>query len=91
MTNVLIRGVPDDDLAQIRSAAVEQGMSLQAYLLDAVHMQATYLRRQDALLNAAKRLRGTAKVPGEERQAVLDAIAVAHAERADDLAARPPR
>ncbi|GDY30064.1 hypothetical protein [Gandjariella thermophila] len=85
MPNVLIRDVPEDDLEQIRSAAADQGLSLQSYLRDAVHAQAVYLRRQAALAEAADRLRGQPSVPDDERQAVLDAIEDAHAERADRL------
>ncbi len=89
MSNVLIRDVPEDDLDQIRSAAAEQGTSLQNYLRDAVHAQAAYLRRQEALARTAERLHGRSKVPAEERNAVLDAVEEAHAERADQLGDRP--
>lgn len=91
MSNVLIRDVPDADLEQIRSAAAERGMSLQAYLREALHSQAVHLRRRAALARTAERLRGqrTLAVPERERDAVLDAIDVAHAERADQLADRP--
>lgn len=91
MTNVLIRDVPEDDLAQIRSAAAERGTSLQNYLRDAVHAQAAYLRRKAALAGAAERLEGQPGVPPEERQAVLDAIANEHTDRADQLIDRPER
>ncbi|MGH3885278.1 MAG: hypothetical protein ACRDSZ_01710 [Pseudonocardiaceae bacterium] len=89
MPDVLIRDVPDDDLDQIRSAAAERGTSLQNYLRDAVHAQATYLRRQVALARTAERLDGRPEVPAEERRAVLDAIADLHFERADRLIDRP--
>jgi hypothetical protein len=85
MPDVLIRDVPRDDLDQIRSAAAERGMSLQSYLRDAVHAQAVYLRRQAALARTAERLGGRAEVPADERRAVLDAIADAHTERANQL------
>lgn len=88
MPNVLIRDVPRDDLEQIRSAAAERGMSLQNYLRDAVHAQAAYLRRQAALARTAERLGGRPEVPADERQSVLDAIADAHTERADQLIGR---
>lgn len=55
MANVLIRDVPTEDLDQIRSAAASQGMSLQAYLLEAVHAQASHLRRREALDRTAVR------------------------------------
>jgi hypothetical protein len=49
MPNVLIRDVPADDLDQIRSAAAARGMSLQAYLFEAVHAQAAHLRVLEAI------------------------------------------
>ena len=64
-------------------------MSLQRYLLETVHAQATYLRRQDALAGVAARLGGTAEVPPAERRAVLDAIADAETERASHLSDTP--
>ena len=91
MPNVLIRDVPPDDLEQIRSAAAERGTSLQNYLRDAVHAQATYLRRQAALARTAERLGGRPAVPEQERRAVLDAIDEAHEERAGQLSERPER
>lgn len=63
-------------------------MSLQNYLRDAVHAQAAYLRRQAALARTAERLRGRPEVPAEDRNAVLDAVEGAHAERADQLTDR---
>jgi hypothetical protein len=86
MTDVLIRDVSPDDLEEIRSAATERGTSLQNYLRDAVHAQAAYLRRQAALARTADRLQGRPAVADEERQAVLDAIHDAHAERSGHLA-----
>jgi hypothetical protein len=89
MSDVLIRDVPAEDLDQIRSAAAEKGISVQKYLRDAVHAQAAYLRRQAALNRTAERLGGRSAVPPEERNVVLDAIEVAHAQRADQLSDRP--
>jgi hypothetical protein len=89
MTNVLIRDVPADDLDQIRSAAAERGTSVQAYLRDAVHAQAAYLRRQDALARAAERLQGQPEVPDDERAAVLDAIDDAYTQRPDRFSDQP--
>jgi hypothetical protein len=87
--DVLVRDVPDDDLDLIRAAAVEQGVSLQRYLRNALRAQASYLRRQVALARTAARLRGTAEVPAGERAAVLEAIARAHEQRTDELSRRP--
>jgi hypothetical protein len=89
MTNVLIRDVPAGDLDQIRSAAAARGTSLQNYLRDVVLAQAAYLRRQEALARAAKRLGGRPEVAADDRQAVLDAIADGHRERASQLIDRP--
>lgn len=85
MPNVLIRDVPPDDLEELRAAATEHGMSLQSYLLDAVHTQAAYLRRQAALRRTAARLAGRPPVSDEARDAVLDAVDEAHAARADQI------
>ena len=81
MANVLIRDVPAEDLDQIRSAAATQGMSLQAYLLEAVHAQASHLRRREALNRTATRLQHQRPVDDQDRQAVLEAIDDAHADR----------
>lgn len=89
MPDVLVRDVADDDLDLIRSAAADQGVSLQHYLRDALRAQAGYLRRRAALARTAHRLSGTAEVPAEERAAVLEAIDQAHEERADELSCRP--
>lgn len=85
MPNVLLRDVPDDVLEELKAAAGSRGQSLQAYLLDTVHAQVTYLRRQAALRRAADRLSGRPAVSEEARQAVLDAIEQAHTERAAQL------
>jgi hypothetical protein len=89
VSDVLVRDVPDDDLDLIRSAAADQGVSLQHYLRDALRAQASYLRRRAALERTADRLRGTADVSADERAAVLEAIAQAHEQRADQLSGRP--
>lgn len=88
MPNVLIRDVSPDDLERIRAAAAARGTSLQTYLREAVHAQARYLRRQDALSRMAARLGGRGEVREDERAAVLEAIDAAHAERAEQLGDR---
>lgn len=90
MPNVLIRDVPDDDLRELKAAAADRNVSLQSYLLDAVYAQATYLRRQAALARTGRRLHGRSPVGDDDRQAVLDAVEAAHAERADQLLDRAP-
>jgi hypothetical protein len=88
MPNVLIRDVPGDDLEQLRSAAADRGLSLQAFLREAVHAQAAHLRRRQALARTALRLHGQAAVADGERLAVLDAMDEAHVERAEELTDR---
>ncbi|HEY2167793.1 MAG TPA: hypothetical protein VGH01_11545 [Jatrophihabitantaceae bacterium] len=85
MTNVLIRDVPVEDLDRIRAAAAEQGASLQSYLRDAVHAQAAYLRRRDALARTGLRLHDREPVRPDDRAAVLAAVDEALAERAEQL------
>lgn len=89
MSNVLIRDVLPDDLDQIRSAAAQQGASLQSYLRDTVHAQAMYLRRQAAIARTAERLSGGSQVPESERDAVLALVDQADDDRADQLSNRP--
>jgi hypothetical protein len=89
MPNVLIRDVSGDDLEQLRSAAADRGLSLQAYLREAVHTQAAHLRRRKALDRTARRLKGQTAVPDNERLAVLDAMDDAHTERAEELSDPP--
>jgi hypothetical protein len=81
MASVLIRDVPAEDLDQIRSAAAAHGMPLQAYLLEAVHAQATHLRRREALDRTAARLQHQRAVDEQDRRAVLEAIDGAHTYR----------
>ncbi|MGH3491720.1 MAG: hypothetical protein ACRDQ1_00610 [Sciscionella sp.] len=88
MSNVLIRDVPTEDLERIRAAAAARGVSLQRYLREAMHAQASFLRRQEALVRAADRLRGRPEVSDEERQAVLDEVNAAYGSRADELGDR---
>ena len=85
MPNVLVRDVPPEDLELIRSAAANQGTSLQGYLWNAIHAQAAYLRRQLVIAQTAERLAGRPEVPENEREAVLDAVDRAHDDRADQL------
>lgn len=87
----MIRDVPPEDLDEIRAAAAARGVSVQSYLREAVHGQATYLRRRGALDRMAARLAGQPSVPDEERRSVLDAVDVAHGERADQLGDREQR
>ena len=89
MSNVLIRDVPPEDLEQIKEAAAQRGTTLQMYLWETVHAQAAYLRRQDALARAVKRLQGRPGVPEGAREAVFDAIDAADDERGDWVSQRP--
>ncbi|GBE65166.1 hypothetical protein MFM001_16280 [Mycobacterium sp. MFM001] len=89
MPNVLIRDVPAKDLDQIRSEAAARGMSLQAYLREAMQAQAAHLRRRGALNRTAARLRRQPAVEEQDRQAVLEAIDGVHAERGARLGRKP--
>ena len=68
MPNVLIRDVPEAELNQLKAAAKAQNMSLQSYLLDALHAQAAYLRRQVALNRVRDRLHGRPAVDDLDRR-----------------------
>lgn len=81
MPDVLIRDVPEAELAQLKAAAADRKVSLQTYLREAVHAQTGYLRRQAALAAASARLADRHPVPPTERQAVLDVIDAAEVER----------
>jgi uncharacterized membrane protein len=86
VANVLIRDVSPEDLDEIKEAAAERGVSLQAYLREALHGQAAYLRRRKTLDRLTARFAGRSGVADEEREAVLDAIDAANDERARWLA-----
>lgn len=88
MSDVLIRGVSNEDLDEIRAAAAQRGISVQSYLKDAVHAQAVHLRRQAAVARTSERLSGRPGVPAGERSAVLEVIASSHEERAEWLSER---
>ena len=85
MSDVLLRGVPAEDLDLIRAAASAAGASVQRYLRDTVHAQAVHLRRQAAITAAEQRLHGRPAVPDAERQAVQDGTDRADADRGDQL------
>ncbi len=86
MTDVLLRGLPAEDLEPIRAAAAAAGSSVQSYLRDTVHAQAVHLRRQAAITAAGQRVLGRAPVPEGERQAVLDTVDGIDDDRGDQLA-----
>jgi hypothetical protein len=74
VTDVLVRGVPDSDLAVLKGAAAAEGSPVQAYLLRLLRAQADWERRQAALERIERRLDGGVAVPEDERLAVLDAM-----------------
>jgi len=49
MPSVIVRHVSDDDVEVLKRAAQQTGRSLQAYLAEHLHREATQLRRRDAL------------------------------------------
>lgn len=86
MSDVLLRGVPAEDLEPIRAAASAAGASVQSYLRDTVHAQAVHLRRRAAITAAGQRLQGRAPVPAAERHAVQETLDRAEVDRGDHLA-----
>jgi hypothetical protein len=77
MSNVLIRDVPDAELEELKAAAAASKMSLQSYLLDALHAQVAYARRQATLTEIAEQVAPMPAVPESERKAVLDEMKAA--------------
>lgn len=76
MTDVLLRDVPEDELAELKTAAEAAGQSLQGYLrADVVHAHVVYLRRVNAVAASARRLAGRRPLPDASRQAAWDAAA----------------
>ncbi|HMT33598.1 MAG: hypothetical protein IPL93_05575 [Actinomycetales bacterium] len=72
MTDVLIRGVPAEDLRMLRAAAEDEGSSLQSYLSAALHAHVVMLARRRALAEVGARLDGKAPVPDEVRAEVFE-------------------
>jgi hypothetical protein len=85
VTNVLIRDVPEDDIAQLRADARAQGKSLQAYMLDLVHERAAAARNRRVVGQVAERLAATG--PQVDDTTAVDVIAEARSRRS----ARPDR
>lgn len=76
MSDVLVRGVPDDELAELKSAAAMAKLSLQTYLRQAVvHDHVVHLRRLRALERSGSRLADRSPVPLVARDAALDGAA----------------
>jgi len=85
MPNVLIRDVPDAELAELKAAAAARKVSLQSYLLDALHAQVAYVRRQATLTEIARQVAPMPAVPEAEREAVLEHMKAAVEGRGADL------
>lgn len=72
MPSVLIRDVPEADLADLKAAAADRNVSLQTYLLEAVHGQAIQAIRQAELKEMADRFQGVttpgSRAPGRRHQ-----------------------
>lgn len=76
MSDVLLRDVPDDELAELKAAANAAGQSLQRYMrANVVHAHVVYLRRLGALAAAEQRLAGRRPLPDDVREAAWDAAA----------------
>jgi len=88
MPNVLIRDVPDAELEELKAAAAARKMSLQSYLLQALHSQVAYARRQAALAEVEENVAGMSAVPESERAAVLEEMKDAVERRGEDLVDR---
>ncbi len=71
MTSVLLRNLPDDEIATIKAAAAAAGVSMQSYLREAVHAQAEYFLRQEALRKISDSVRGST-IPEADREAIFD-------------------
>jgi hypothetical protein len=88
MPNVLIRDVPDAELEELKAAAAARKMSLQSYLLQALHAQVAYARRQATLAEIEENVAGMSAVPESERTAVLEEMKDAVERRGEDLVDR---
>jgi len=88
MPNVLIRDVPDAELEELKAAAAARKMSLQSYLLQALHSQVAYARRQATLAEIEENVAGMSAVPESERTAVLEEMKDAVERRGEDLVDR---
>lgn len=76
MTDVLLRDVPDDELADLKAAADAAGMSLQGYLRsDVVGAHVTYLRRISAIAATERRLANRRPLSDAALDAALEAAA----------------
>lgn len=73
---MLLRDVPDDELAELKAAAAAAGQSLQGYMrANVVHAHVVYLRRLDAIAASERRLAGRRPLPDASREAARDAAA----------------
>lgn len=76
MSDVLLRDVPDDELAELKAAAEASSQSLQGYLRsDVVHTHVVYLRRLRAIAATERRLAGRRPLSNASRRAAWDAAA----------------
>lgn len=75
MSDVLLRGLPDDELTELKAAAAEAQQSLQRYLRDEVlHAHVVYLRRIRALDAIEQRIAGRRPIPDAAREAAFRAV-----------------
>jgi hypothetical protein len=72
VSDVLIRDVPADDLADLRAAAAAADQSLQGYLRVVMQAQADYVRRQRSLAAVEQRLAGRQPLHEGELHAAID-------------------
>ena len=75
MTDVLLRGLPDDELTELKAAAAAIQKSLQGYLRDDVlHAHVLYLRRLRALDAIEQRIADREPIPDAAREAAFSAL-----------------
>lgn len=76
VSDVLLRDVPDEELAELKAAAAAANQSLQGYLRgEVVHAHVVYLRRLRAIAATERRLEGRRPLSTASRRAAWDAAA----------------
>ncbi len=86
MTNVIVRNVPPNDVAVLKQAAADAGVSLQAYLGERLRNEAARRRRQEAVDRMRARMAGHSTLTAAE---VAESVSVAREERSKSMEVRP--
>ncbi|HEX3731611.1 MAG TPA: hypothetical protein VHU91_01605 [Mycobacteriales bacterium] len=74
MPNVIVRDVAVDDVATLKRAAAAGGISLQKYLAQELHDEASRLRRQEAIDRMRARMKGRSSASFTEIAESMSAI-----------------